>query len=58
MSADYEIAQIHAEAGQRQAALRLAIDSFEKNQTPPSGKVIKERAVEFYAFLAVAAPRS
>lgn len=50
---DVHIASLHAEAGQRQAALAQAIGSFGSNETPPSSTVIVKRATEFYGFLAV-----
>ena len=58
MSTSPEIttALIHAEAGQRQSALIQAINSFDRNETPPSTKAITERFNEFYPLLAVSAP--
>lgn len=50
---EYAVAQMHAEAGQRQAALSLAIGSLSQNDPPAGTKTIRERAEEFYGFLAV-----
>lgn len=50
---DVHIAALHAEAGQRQAALAQAIASFSQNPVPPGSEAIVERATAFYSFLAV-----
>lgn len=48
-----QVASVHAEAGQRQAALNFAIASMSGYDTPPSSDALIERAVAFYGFLAV-----
>lgn len=50
---DLEIAQMHAQAGQRQAALSLAIGSMNDLPNPPGSDAIVDRAAAFYRFLAV-----